>query len=413
MSSADEAKKHAATEAVDACIRSGMRVGLGTGSTASFAVRRLAERLKAGELSDITCAATSEETRRLHVEERHRQHHERKAPLVTQLLQLQQHGSTCPASLCPCVFLALPICSAFAESLGVSVQPLDSLPLPLDIAIDGADEILLRDNQLVLIKGRGGALLREKLVETYSKQFVCSTAAAAAAVAAVSPGNAAAAEEAAASLGISAQFRKVSGDRDDLFVSDNGNYCLDLFFKHPIPDPQRLHDCLIKVSSNPILYTQALTNSTSSSNGGRLDIWRRVVGVVETGIFVGLTRLAIIGHSSEQCKCGTSAKVVFAPCCCSRANGCWQLQQRHACAWLYGLNKPGSQRQYDVLLLLLLLLLLGGQETATGLFRENVRELVVVDTLRFVPELVVLHYAVFLNAAAAAAHHHHQQQQLK
>ncbi|KAL8274308.1 hypothetical protein Esti_001762 [Eimeria stiedai] len=253
-----------------------MRVGLGTGSTASFVVRRLAERLRAGELSDVTCAATSEETRRL------------------------------------------------AESLGVSVRPLDSLPLPLDIAIDGADEVFLSDNQLVLIKGRGGALLREKLVETNSKQFVCVAdadkvvdasrfgttgavplevvqfgamatrrAVLAAAACAVRPsskneadggacmhaGSAAAAEEAAASLGISAEFRQVGGDSEALFVSDNGNYCLDLFFKKPIPDPQRLHDCLIKV-----------------------------VGVVETGIFVGLSRLAIIGHSSgPQC---TSSLIV-------------------------------------------------------------------------------------------------------
>ncbi|KAL8439603.1 hypothetical protein Efla_003816 [Eimeria flavescens] len=241
-----------AVEAVNACVRSGMRVGLGTGSTASFAVRRLAERVSSGELHDISCAATSEDTRRL------------------------------------------------AESLGLSVQPLDSMPLPLDVAIDGADEILLKDNQLVLIKGRGGALLREKIVEVNSKEFICVAdaekvvdasrfgttgavpvevvqfgaqairrAVLAAAACAVQPAAAAggasaaaaaaAGEEAAAKLGVSAEFRRKDPHSEALFVSDNGNFCLDLFFRDPIPDPQRLHDYLSKASqeqtANPLAAT--------------------------------------------------------------------------------------------------------------------------------------------------------------
>ncbi|KAL8437974.1 hypothetical protein ACSSS7_000544 [Eimeria intestinalis] len=251
MSSKEEAKKHAAVEAVNTCVRSGMRVGLGTGSTATFAVRRLAERLSAGELSDITCAATSEETRRL------------------------------------------------AESLGVSVQPLDSLRLPLDIAIDGADEIFLRDNHplLLLLRLLSSQVADADKVVDASRfgttgavpvevvQFgalATRRAVLAAAACAVSPssrgsgergsgmhaGSAAAAEEAAASLGVSAKFRQVSADNEAFFVSDNGNYCLDLFFKHPIPDPQRLHDCLIKVSGKPHIpeaHTLTPANSGSSS----------------------------------------------------------------------------------------------------------------------------------------------------
>jgi ribose 5-phosphate isomerase A len=54
-----------------------------------------------------------------------------------------------------------------AVSLGILVEPLD--PRPLDLAIDGADEI---DPQLNLIKGLGGALLREKMVEVQAKELI-------------------------------------------------------------------------------------------------------------------------------------------------------------------------------------------------------------------------------------------------
>lgn len=260
MNSTDEAKKSAAAEAVNTCIRSGMRVGLGTGSTASFAVKRLAERIAAGEVKDIICASTSEATRRL------------------------------------------------AESLGIRVLPLDEIELPLDVAIDGADEVLATDKGLVLIKGRGGALLREKIVEVHTKSFICVAdegkivtadtfgtsgavplevvpfgamatrrAALAAAVAVFSGGDleagearqgAACVETAAAELGVSAVFRKKQ-QSEDLFVSDNGNYCLDLYFKRPIPDAEKLHNCLIQV-----------------------------VGVVETGLFIGICSRCIVGHPS-------------------------------------------------------------------------------------------------------------------
>ncbi|CDJ37239.1 ribose 5-phosphate isomerase, putative [Eimeria tenella] len=232
-----------------------MRVGLGTGSTASFAVERLAERIRQGELTDISCASTSEATRKL------------------------------------------------AESLGINVLSLDEISLPLDVTIDGADEVLKNGSQMVLIKGRGGALLREKIVEVNSKAFICvadegkvvqpdsfgTTGAVAlevvqfgaqatrqavlSAVVSTLGGEVLEAEEetpeeAAERLGVSAVFRHHE-NRKELFVSDNGNLCLDLFFKRPIPDPQKMHDRLINV-----------------------------VGVVETGIFIGISKLCIIGHSS-------------------------------------------------------------------------------------------------------------------
>src|SRR6185369_5805563 len=55
-----------------------------------------------------------------------------------------------------------------AKSLGIGIFPLHEIA-PLDVAIDGADEI---DPQLRLIKGRGGALLREKIVEQSARKFV-------------------------------------------------------------------------------------------------------------------------------------------------------------------------------------------------------------------------------------------------
>ena len=118
---AAEAKKLAGYKAVDDHVRSGMVVGLGTGSTAYFAVERVGQKLKSGELKDIICIPTSERTREQ------------------------------------------------AESLGIPLCTLNEKS-ELDVAIDGADAV---DPSLALIKGGGGALLREKMVEVMAKKFVC------------------------------------------------------------------------------------------------------------------------------------------------------------------------------------------------------------------------------------------------
>ena len=101
-------------------VRSGMHLGLGTGTTATEFVKLLAEELQSGRLRDVISTSTSEQTENL------------------------------------------------AKSLGVPVFPLSDVA-PLDLAIDGADEI---DAQLRLIKGRGGALLREKIVEQQARRFI-------------------------------------------------------------------------------------------------------------------------------------------------------------------------------------------------------------------------------------------------
>lgn len=112
-------KQEAATKALE-FVRSGMRIGLGTGSTAIFATWLLAELLREGELRDVVAFATSKAT------------------------------------------------EAEAVRLGIPLMP-DDLPHDLDVTIDGADEV---DPELNLIKGGGGALLREKIVAQVTRREI-------------------------------------------------------------------------------------------------------------------------------------------------------------------------------------------------------------------------------------------------
>jgi ribose 5-phosphate isomerase A len=113
----DEQKRAAAKAALH-YVRPGMKLGLGTGSTAKHFVDCIGDMVKAG--FEIACVPTSETTR-------------------------QQ-----------------------AESLGIPLTTLDETPV-LDLAVDGADEI---DAQLNLIKGGGGALLREKIVAAAAHRMI-------------------------------------------------------------------------------------------------------------------------------------------------------------------------------------------------------------------------------------------------
>jgi ribose 5-phosphate isomerase A len=111
----DSNKRLAALAAV-AEVRDGMIVGLGTGSTAAFAIEALGEEVRAG--LQITAVATS---------------------LATEVL---------------------------ARAAGITIV---DLPARIDLAIDGADEI---DSQLQAIKGAGGAMLREKVVAVASDRMI-------------------------------------------------------------------------------------------------------------------------------------------------------------------------------------------------------------------------------------------------
>src|SRR3954470_12313646 len=110
-------KRAAAARALD-FVQDGMKLGLGTGSTAEAFLEVLAPRVRGG--LTITGAASSERT------------------------------------------------AIKARSLGIPVAPLEQL-VPLDLTVDGADEA---DRNLTLIKGGGGALLREKIVASSSTRMV-------------------------------------------------------------------------------------------------------------------------------------------------------------------------------------------------------------------------------------------------
>lgn len=113
-----EAQKRAAAARAVEFVRPGMRVGLGTGSTAKHFVELLGERVRAG--LDVVAVPTSETT------------------------------------------------MADARRCGIPLTTLDETPA-LDLTVDGADEI---GPALALIKGGGGALLREKIVAAASERMI-------------------------------------------------------------------------------------------------------------------------------------------------------------------------------------------------------------------------------------------------
>jgi ribose 5-phosphate isomerase A len=119
VSDQDRYRQRAAERAVE-LVASGMVVGLGTGGTATYAVRRIGALLRSGELRDIVGIPTSVAT------------------------------------------------AAEARAVGIPLMD-EARSGPVDITVDGADEI---DPALNLIKGHGGALLREKIVAQASRRVV-------------------------------------------------------------------------------------------------------------------------------------------------------------------------------------------------------------------------------------------------
>jgi len=200
MSNADVLKREAAERAVD-FVQSGMVLGLGSGSTASFAVDCIGARLRSGALRDIVGVPTSEAT------------------------------------------------AARARRLGIPLATLVEQPV-LDLAVDGADEV---DPALNLIKGLGGALLREKIVEIAARRFVVVVDESKLVERLGTRGplpveiTQFAWEVHArwlAGLGCRAELRRESGGAP--YVTDNGNYIVHCTFPAGIPDPAALARTLIE-----------------------------------------------------------------------------------------------------------------------------------------------------------------------
>ncbi|MGB9641494.1 MAG: ribose-5-phosphate isomerase RpiA [Anaerolineales bacterium] len=114
-----DAKQMAAAAALD-FVKSGMKLGLGTGSTTRYFVDMLGAKIKSGEIENIIGVPTSEST------------------------------------------------ASQARALKIPLGSLSDIE-ELDLAVDGADEV---DPQLNLIKGLGRALLREKIVESHAREFI-------------------------------------------------------------------------------------------------------------------------------------------------------------------------------------------------------------------------------------------------
>lgn len=222
----EELKKATGYKSVDDYVTSGMVVGLGTGSTAFYAVERLGEKLASGALKDVVAIPTSVRTREQ------------------------------------------------AEGLGIPLVSLDTHPV-LDVAIDGADEV---DPGLNLVKGRGGALLREKMVEVQAKKFIVivddsklvdGLGVSGAMPVEVTPFchefNLKRLAELESVKGCRAELRMADDDASKPYVTDNDNYIIDLYFDKPIADP-----------------AQAASDFSS------------LVGVVEHGLFLGMSTAVII-----------------------------------------------------------------------------------------------------------------------
>jgi len=215
----DELKRRAAERAVE-LVRSGMIVGLGTGSTAVHATRMLGERLRDGRLRDVHGIPTSEAT------------------------------------------------ASEARRHGVPLTTLEEHPL-VDLTVDGADEV---DEHLDLIKGLGGALLREKIVALASRQLVVIAdhskrverlgSRSPVPVEVVRFGWTGA-QEFLESLG--AKVTRRSAADGSAFVSDEGHFILDCAFG-PIDSPAKL--------------------------AAEIRSWS---GVVEHGMFLGIASRAFLG----------------------------------------------------------------------------------------------------------------------
>jgi ribose 5-phosphate isomerase A len=214
-------EKQAAARAAVQLVESGQIVGLGSGSTASHAIRLLAERVRSG--LKIVGIPTSQRTKQL------------------------------------------------AEQLGIPLTTLEE-HAHIDIDIDGADEI---DPHLNLIKGGGGAFLREKIIASVSRRFIV-IADSAKQVAHLGkfplPVEVIPFAQSLVKPQIEALGAKVS-----LRSYAHGNPCI-------TDEGHHIFDCSFGEISDPAALAAAL---------------RRIPGVVEHGLFIAMAELALIGNDGE------------------------------------------------------------------------------------------------------------------
>ncbi|MEZ5839444.1 MAG: ribose-5-phosphate isomerase RpiA [Hyphomicrobiales bacterium] len=214
--------KKAAAAAAIAYVEDGMRLGIGTGSTADEFTRLLGARVAEG--LKIIGVPTSERT------------------------------------------------AALAGSLGIPLSTLDETP-ELDLTVDGADEL---DAGLRLVKGGGGALLREKIVAAASARMLVIADASKKVETLgrfplpieVNPfglgATRIAVEAAAKRLGLDGPIALRKAADGSTFVTDGGHFILDASFGR-IPDPEALANALVEIP-----------------------------GVVEHGLFIGLASVALV-----------------------------------------------------------------------------------------------------------------------
>lgn len=220
-------KEVAARKAVQ-YVKSGMTMGIGTGSTSEQAILALGERIKTEGLS-IRAVPTSDHSREL------------------------------------------------AESLGIALVDFQQVQ-QLDLTIDGADEV---DGNLNLIKGGGGALLREKIVASASRELIiiCDDSkikpllGAHPLPVAVVPFGCEATRRRLLELTDTVILRTLASDSSAPFVTDDQLYIFDLQMG-PIENPAALEAAL-----------------------------RRIVGVVEVGLFTHMASRVVVGfedgHTEE------------------------------------------------------------------------------------------------------------------
>ncbi|KAG2571128.1 probable ribose-5-phosphate isomerase 2 [Panicum virgatum] len=231
--SQDELKRVAAHRAVE-FVEPGMTLGLGTGSTAAHALDHLGDLLRAGALPGVAGVPTS--------------------------LKTELH----------------------AARVGIPLLPLDAASgARIRLSIDGADEV---DPDLNLVKGRGGSLLREKMIEGAGERFVvivdesklvprlgCTGAVPVEVIPFGAPHTLGLICKVFDGLpGFHARLRTVvDADLGSApFVTDNGNYIVEMFFEDGIRgDLQDISDRLL-----------------------------RITGVVEHGMFLGMATTVIVAN---------------------------------------------------------------------------------------------------------------------